>query len=138
MTTFPSETPKVKTPCGTAYVTIGSPGAPAPYLSIQIAKPGGCLRLHVDVAARLSELAMRHGASLEEVAAVMGGHHCHQSSATVPSCMSAIAGALVASSGSRPPVNPDPAGAPHLPSAGEGNPGRPAPDAGGGAEAGAP
>lgn len=133
MTVIPSETPKVKTPCGTAYVTVGAPAPAGPYLSIQLAKPGGCLRLHVDVAARLSELAMRHGASLEEVAAVMAGHHCHQSSASVPSCMSAIAGVLRTVS-APPLVNPGPVSAPRLPPAGEGNPGHPAPDAGGGSE----
>lgn len=89
-----STTIKAETPCGDVFVTIREHGARRDFVTT-LAKAGGCVRAQTTVAWQLSELAVKHGAGLADIAKIMAGHGCHLSSVAVPSCVSAIAGILL-------------------------------------------
>lgn len=87
-------TVKMKTGCGPMYVTLNG-GEPLLF-SARIGKAGTCVRSQVSAQMSLIDLAMKKGATAQEVIDAIGGHLCHQSNANmgIMSCADALAQSL--------------------------------------------
>lgn len=82
-----------ETPCGVVNVIISN--APTHiWFRTSLGKAGGCAGAHTTVAWKLAELAIKSGASLQQVSEVMSGHGCHLSSPHSPSCIAAVSSIL--------------------------------------------
>ena len=89
MNPTPSMTIAAKTGCGNLYVTTHGLSVTA-----TLGKAGGCAACQLGGHSRLASLALRHGATMAEVAEGLRGLSCHQSGPTAPSCVSALGDVL--------------------------------------------
>jgi ribonucleoside-diphosphate reductase alpha chain len=67
-----SKTIKIKTGCGNLYVTISENN-----LTAKLGKPGGCAAAQTESITRMASLALRHGATLQEVTKEFKDICCH-------------------------------------------------------------
>lgn len=86
-------TVECKTGCGDLYCTLNKSGKK--FLG-RIGKPGTCGRAQVSAQSELIELALNHGATIDEVVECMSGIKCHHSNEAMGmrSCPDAFAHCL--------------------------------------------
>lgn len=94
------KTKRIKTGCGTMYVTINFDDASTPIeIFARLGKAGGCASSQTEAIGRLATLALRHGANVGDIIKQLGGIGCHTPSlwgedGKVLSCADAISRAL--------------------------------------------
>lgn len=85
------KTPKIKTGCGNLYVTINeNEGKPSEVL-LRLGKAGGCAAAMTEGMGRMISLALRNGATQEEVAKQLSSIGCSTPTNECSSCVDGIA-----------------------------------------------
>jgi hypothetical protein len=88
-TQLATKTIKVKTACGTLYVTIGDG-----VIFFNMGKAGSCSKTYMESLGRVLSVALRYKTSRNDLIRTMKGIQCGQHSDETPSCIHAIANIL--------------------------------------------
>lgn len=94
--TLQGHTTEIQTGCGPVYITIN--GDPPVEVLITIGKAGGRAMAQTDALGRMITVALRHGATVEDILRHLSGIACHSPAGVgeerVLSCADAVAKAL--------------------------------------------
>jgi len=92
-------TSKIKVGCGTMYVTVNEDDGIPFEVFATLGKGGGCAAAQIEGISRLASLALRCGASCDDVIRQLCGISCHApvtaDGVTVRSCADAISNVLI-------------------------------------------
>lgn len=88
----PGITYEANTACGRMFVTCN--GEPLDEVFIRLGKAGGCAIALNESVGKLISHYIQEGGDVQTVLKSLSGVSCHQASATVPSCVSAVAEVL--------------------------------------------
>lgn len=84
------KTPKIKTGCGNLYVTINENEGKTSEVLPTLGKAGGCASAITQAVGRLAGLALRRGATDNEVAEQLKGIACHLPTLECSSCVDGV------------------------------------------------
>ena len=110
------KTPRIKTGCGWLYITINYCDSKPFEILPNFGKSGGCGSASAEAIGRMTSLALRKGATIEEVIKELGEISCHLPTPTCKSCYDGVASILsnnkdipspLVKSHNAPVLNPD-------------------------------
>lgn len=84
---YKGTTPKIKTGCGTLYVTVSENNE---YISARLGKAGGCPSCFLDSLSYLVKLLCQKGATEEEVLKALKGYCCQNKNDNCVSCVDGL------------------------------------------------
>ena len=91
---LPGTTTKVRTGCGSLYVTVNDYEGKPCELFLRMGKSGGCAHATTESIGRLGSALMQRGADIDFIIKQLGGVSCHADSDAHPSCPDAVARVL--------------------------------------------
>lgn len=92
----PSRTIKIRTGCGSIYVTVVRDSVTREQITVfaNLGKAGGCAAAQTETTCRVCTLAVENGGKMLDVARTMKGIGCNNPTMSASSCSDAIAKAI--------------------------------------------
>ena len=85
------KTPKIKTGCGNLYVTINENGGKPSEVLLRLGKAGGCAAAMTEGLGRMISLALRSGATDDDIIKQLSGIGCNIPAPACSSCVDGVA-----------------------------------------------
>ena len=85
------KTPKIKTGCGNLYITVNENGGKPSEVMLTLGKAGGCASAMTQAIGRIVSLALRKGATDDDVIKQLSGISCNVPTQECSSCVDGVA-----------------------------------------------